>query len=30
MWLYLGQLIRNLGVRYVLPERAWGMMVDGV
>jgi hypothetical protein len=26
----LGLIIRELGVRYVLPDKGWGLTVDGV
>jgi hypothetical protein len=30
IWLYLGLIIRELGVRYALPDKGWGLTVDGV
>ena len=30
IWLWLGQLIRNLSVRYALPEKGWEVSVVGV
>jgi hypothetical protein len=30
IWLCLGQLIRNFSMWYALPERGWGLTVDGV
>jgi hypothetical protein len=30
IWLYLGLIIRGLGVRYALPDKGWGLTVDGV
>jgi hypothetical protein len=29
-WLCLGLIIRELGVRYALPDMGWGLTVDGV
>jgi hypothetical protein len=28
--LCLGLIIRELGVRYALPDKGWGLMVDGI
>jgi hypothetical protein len=30
IWLCLGLKTRELGVRYVLPDKGWGLTVDGV
>jgi hypothetical protein len=30
IWLYLGLLISELGVRYALPDMGWGLPVVGV
>jgi hypothetical protein len=30
IWLSLGQVIRNFSMWYVLPERGWGLMGEGV
>jgi hypothetical protein len=30
IWLCLGLIIRELGVRYALPDKGWGLKVDGV
>jgi hypothetical protein len=30
IWLCLGLIIRELGVRYALPDKGWGLTVDGV
>jgi hypothetical protein len=30
IWLYLVLIIRELGVRYALPDKGWGLTVDGV
>jgi hypothetical protein len=30
IWLCLGLVIRELGVRYALPGKGWGLLVVGV
>jgi hypothetical protein len=30
IWLCLGLIIRELGARYALPDKHWGLTVDGV
>jgi hypothetical protein len=30
IWLYLGLIISELGVRYALPDKGWGLPVVGV
>jgi hypothetical protein len=30
IWLCLGLIISELGVRYALPDKGWGLTVDGV
>jgi hypothetical protein len=30
IWLCLGLIIRELRVRYALPDKGWGLTVDGV
>jgi hypothetical protein len=30
IWLCLGLIVRELGVRYALPDKGWGLTVDGV
>jgi hypothetical protein len=30
LWLCLGLIIRELGVRYALPDKGWGLTVSGV
>jgi hypothetical protein len=30
IWLYLGLVIRKLGVRYALPDKGWGLPIVGV
>jgi hypothetical protein len=30
IWLCLGLTIRELGVRYALPDKGWGLTADGV
>jgi hypothetical protein len=30
IWLCLGLIIRELGVRYALPDKGWGLTVEGV
>jgi hypothetical protein len=30
LWLCPGLIIRELGVRYALPDKGWGLTVDGV